>query len=43
MIERLKGECRGRRILALEPYGSFLLKLAKNTPSCRIAQISDDI
>ena len=42
LIERLKGECRGRRILAPEPYRSFLLELAKNTLFCRIVQISDD-
>ena len=41
-IERLKGEFRGRRIPAPESHRSFLLEVAKNTPSCGIAQISDD-
>ena len=44
LIERLKRECKGRRILAPEPYRSFFLELelAKNTPSCGIVQISGD-
>ena len=42
LIERLNRECKGRRILAPEPYRSFFLELAKNTPSCGIVQISGD-